>query len=115
MTTAAVTGAVDFSTYDGSLRWWTATRLRLVVVRRLTSERVLTVDALRSALFQSMTDAGIGPAERQDFAIQAVQRLRANVMPWLPTEDSQNRSDPLDVIAQWYATFAPDALKRSNG
>lgn len=111
MTRAAVTGAVDFSTFDFSRRWWVAMRLRLDVMARTMTEQVFAVDAVRASMVQAMTDTDMAPGDRQAFAIRGVQKFREYVMPWLPATTGQNASTPLDAISQWYATFAPEKLK----
>ena len=111
MVSAAVAGAVDFSTCDGSRRWWAGARLRMQLHTHQLSTKASEVDTIRASLIQTMLDLGQTASDRQDFAIQAVQRYRAQLMPWLPAPKAQNQtSDPLSAIALWYLRFAPELV-----
>ena len=111
MVSAAVAGAVDFSTCDGSRRWWAGARLRLQMHAHELDNRVAEADTYRTALVQTMLDMGKSAADRWDFAVGAVERYRVQLMPWLPAPKTQNQtSDPLSAIALWYLRFAPELV-----
>ena len=81
---AYVRGDIDFASYDGSIRWFAATK---AVMRQVD----LTLDA----------QIAVAPAAAQ-------QSLRAALKPW--TAPAQE--DDLDLAARWYMMYRPDELRR---
>lgn len=72
---------------------------------RLTA-RLLEVDTLCNASLIAATD--LEYKERHSQASKHFETYRKTLMPWISVQGAET-GNMLDLIAKWYAVYAPDA------
>lgn len=107
---AETRGYYSFKSYDGTPRAKLACYWCLNEARKQMNLELAKLDALR--LFAEMGIAGIDAPSARDKSVEAFERARKCLKPWISSKKAFAAKDPLDYIAMWYIMNAPEVLKR---
>lgn len=105
MVHAAANGVIDFSSCDGTRKWWLAANFKMSVVEKDFFLKVEELHAIRAIITQAMVDTGQSPDVRQKYATEVVKEFSYDCCPWIKRVKAQNSGEQLDAIALWYSIF----------
>lgn len=103
-------GFLDFSSCDGSRRWWRAARVRLLAARKALDAEAYALKA--NHLHAELSIPGIDVESVRGQAAVETRRAIRCLKPWLPSHfGGSDEAGVLDLVARYYIMAAPEKLR----